>query len=263
MTTTRTRYPAQLHITPAAEANWVQLNNRRPPFSNVHARRALAYALDRERMVAHEGGTDIAGATCQLLPPGLPGYKPYCPFTAGPQTGHWTAPDLARARAEVARSGTRGARVRMITTDQTPDFGKHNLEAAATLRRLGYRVSVRHFATDDKFFAALYTDRNIDAAVSGWSQDYPAPSNFFGAINCPNTPAFCSKAYQQQIARASAAASASGSNDPWVKLDRNVTDRAIVVPFLNLKAIDFVSKRVGNYQHHPEFDLLIDQLWVR
>lgn len=37
----------------------------------------------------------------------------------------------------------------------------------------------------------------------------------------------------------------------------------MAVPFLNLKATDFVSKRVGNYQHHPEFDLLIDQLWVR
>jgi hypothetical protein len=35
------------------------------------------------------------------------------------------------------------------------------------------------------------------------------------------------------------------------------------VPYLNLKANDFVSKRVGNYQHHPTFGRLIDQLWVR
>jgi hypothetical protein len=28
-------------------------------------------------------------------------------------------------------------------------------------------------------------------------------------------------------------------------------------------ATDFVSKRVGNYQFHPLWGLLIDQLWVR
>jgi hypothetical protein len=30
-----------------------------------------------------------------------------------------------------------------------------------------------------------------------------------------------------------------------------------------VKAVDFVSKRLGNYQRHPEFGLLIDQVWVR
>jgi YVTN family beta-propeller protein len=264
MATARTRYPAQVHITPAPKTDWVLVNTQRPPFSNVHARRALAYALDRGRMVTSQGGTDVAAPTCQLLPPGLPGYKPYCPFTAGPQTGHWTAPDLAQARAEVAGSGTRGARVRVITTDQSPDFGEQNLEVAATLRKLGYRVSVKHFATDNGYFGAMVNDsRHIDAAVSGWIQDYPAPSNFFSGANCPNSPFFCSKAYAHQIAHTSAAAAASGSNGPWTKLDREVTDRALLIPFLDGKAIDFVSKRVGNYQHHPEFDLLIDQLWVR
>jgi YVTN family beta-propeller protein len=262
LATARTRYPAQVHATPAPSTNWVILNTERLPFSNVHARRALAFALDRAQMVANEGGSDLATPTCQFLPPGIPGYKPYCPFTAGPQTGRWTAPDLSRAREEVTRSRTRGARVSVITTDQNANFGKQNLMVAATLRELGYRVSVKHYATDNAFFSATSSDaRRIDASVSGWSQDYPAPANFFSALQCPTEP-YCHPAVDRQIARASAAAAATGSNDPWTQLDRGATWAAYYVPFINPKAVDFVSKRVGNYQHHPVFDLLIDQLWV-
>src|SRR5262249_39842858 len=108
--TARTQYPAQLHVTPAPQTNWVTLNTSKPPFGNAHARRAVAYALDRGRMVALQGGADVATVTCQILPPGLTGYEPYCPFTAGQQAAHWTAPDVARAHAELARSNTRGAR---------------------------------------------------------------------------------------------------------------------------------------------------------
>ncbi len=68
---------------------------------------------------------------------------------------------------------------------------------------------------------------------------------------------------RRQTTDAAAAATATGSNEPWIKLDRTVTDSAVVMPFLNLKATDFVSKRVGNYQHHPTFDLLTSQLWVQ
>ena len=49
----------------------------------------------------------------------------------------------------------------------------------------------------------------------------------------------------------------------WKALDRSATDRAFFVLFFNPKAIDFVSKRLENYQHHPEFGLLIDQVWLR
>jgi YVTN family beta-propeller protein len=262
--TARTRYPAQLHVTPSAETNYVVLNLHRLPFNSALAREALAFALDRAHMLGNAGGSDLAKTTCQLLPPGLPGYKPYCPFTVRPGTGTWTAPDLQRAHELVARSGTRGAHVHVITTDQTRDFGKHDLEVAATLRKLGYQVSVKHYPTDAEYFATLYSKGNsFDAAVSGWAQDYPAPSNFFSALSCTNSASTCNPALDRQIAGVSAASTASGSNDGWTTLDRSVTDRAFIIPFINLKATDFVSKRLENYQHHPEFGLLIDQVWLQ
>jgi hypothetical protein len=32
---------------------------------------------------------------------------------------------------------------------------------------------------------------------------------------------------------------------------------------VNRRSVTLVSKRVGNYQHHPMWGTLLDQLWVR
>jgi uncharacterized protein (DUF2164 family) len=31
----------------------------------------------------------------------------------------------------------------------------------------------------------------------------------------------------------------------------------------NRRNVDFVSKRVGNYQYNPKWGVLLDQLWVK
>jgi peptide/nickel transport system substrate-binding protein len=49
----------------------------------------------------------------------------------------------------------------------------------------------------------------------------------------------------------------------WAHIDHELTDAAPWIPLSSGRALDFVSKRVGNFQFHPEWSLLFDQLWVR
>lgn len=49
----------------------------------------------------------------------------------------------------------------------------------------------------------------------------------------------------------------------WAEADREFTDQAPVVSFVNPSEWDFVSHRAGNYQYNPQLGVLIDQLWVR
>jgi peptide/nickel transport system substrate-binding protein len=109
-----------------------------------------------------------------------------------------------------------------------------------------------------------------------WYADYPAPSNFIDALlTCrafvPNSPlningaAFCRPTLDRRIRRASALqASAPGAaGQLWALLDREITDQAPWLPLYNPQVLVALSPRVGNYQYHPFWQLLLDQLWVR
>ena len=39
--------------------------------------------------------------------------------------------------------------------------------------------------------------------------------------------------------------------------------QAPYVPTYNRKTVDFLAKRVGNYQYNPQWGALLDQLWVK
>jgi peptide/nickel transport system substrate-binding protein len=49
----------------------------------------------------------------------------------------------------------------------------------------------------------------------------------------------------------------------WHTIDREVADQAPMVFLENERGLDFVSRRVGNYQYNPQWHVLLDQLWVR
>jgi DNA-binding SARP family transcriptional activator/ABC-type transport system substrate-binding protein len=117
----RARYPERFHPWAIPTTDFFQFNLTLPPFDDVRVRRAFNLALDRRKIVRLYGGPDIAAPTCQVLPPGIPGYRPYCPYTRNPgPSGHWNGPDLARARRLVAASGTRGARVTLWAQQGDP-----------------------------------------------------------------------------------------------------------------------------------------------
>ena len=118
-----TRFSALVHNFPETETDFLQFNTTVAPFNDVRVRQALNLAIDRQAVARLYGGTIAASPTCQILPPGVLGYKRYCPYTFSPTSnGRWRAPDLARARRLVAASGTRGDRVTVwgSTDDPTP-----------------------------------------------------------------------------------------------------------------------------------------------
>jgi peptide/nickel transport system substrate-binding protein len=251
------------------------LNTRVPPFNDVRARQAVSYALDREKLAQIHGGQKTAQVTCQLLPPNFPGYRPYCPFTADASAGGaWSAPDLVSARELVRQSGTAGARVTFWGWN-APAAAKEVDLARSLFRQLGYRVSVKIFPDINAYFDALASSPPIrlpQGAINGWFADYPAASNFFGIISCTtagnpatNPSGFCSRDLDAKVKHASVlqAQDQDVAAKLWAEVDRDVTKLAPVIPTYTPRNVDLVSKRVGNYQHHPLFGVLLDQLWVR
>jgi peptide/nickel transport system substrate-binding protein len=245
------------------------LNTRKRPFSDVGARRALAYAIDRNRLAMLAGGELVARPTCQVLPPTVPGYRPYCPYTVNPSAGMWVGPDLAQARHLVAASHTVGERVVIAVPPDDPDEQRLAGYISRVLKQLGYRASVRIEA--DIFGAMLAPDSDVDAMRVGWLQDYAAPSNFVEPLfTCAanqeggvNVSQFCSRRLDTLVSRARATSDVAAVVGAWARIDRLLVDEAPAVPLYALRQADFVSKRVGNYVFNPQFGVLLDQLWVR
>jgi peptide/nickel transport system substrate-binding protein len=268
-----TRYTSQLHSGPIGATIALTLNTRVPPFNNLDARRALNYALDKNTVVALNGGPQTAQPTCQILPPTMPGYVPYCPYTLHPSRGGvWTAPDLARAQQLVRISGTRGDKVTVPSFQQGPTARY----VASVLDRLGYRASVRLFTDGiaSLIFQADSRDRP-QLGFFGWFQDYPAPYDFIQLLTCgsftpgtglnSNWAEFCHSRIDTQVHQALAvqAQGLGAAAHRWTAIDHELVDQAPWVPLYTPRDWTVLAARVGNYQFHPYWNLLIDQLWVR
>jgi peptide/nickel transport system substrate-binding protein len=264
----RTRYASQLHVTPRAGGFFLALNTKRPPFDEIRARRAVAFAVDRARLVQGVGGNDIAATTCQLLPQGLAGYRRYCPHTVRPTDGGpWAGPDLERARDLVAQSGTKGMQVDVLGVGGKGFFPALTTVLHDTLQQLGYRTSLQRKPDLDSYFPAMYAGAaRVEAALQGWFIAYPAPGGFLpGLLSCDGAPYACNDpAIDRKIRRVIELETRNphAANEAWSRLDRDVVDNAFMIPVITVNAIDFVSKRVGNYQRHPVYGILISQLWV-
>jgi peptide/nickel transport system substrate-binding protein len=267
------QHASQLHSNPAPNIQALFLNTRVPPFNSLDARRAFNFAVDRAAATNAQGGPSLAQPTCQVLPPNILGYRPYCPYTAGStKSGTWTAPDLAKAKALVARSGTRGMKVTLWAWSQAIPFNK---VAKKALLALGYHVIVKPVGDGARYYAAISDSRKrAQIGFAGWESLTPA-SFLVQLFSCQaflprnpnniNVTEFCDPRIDRQMRRAQAEqlTDPAGSRALWQRIDREVTDASPWVTLIASKDVNFLSKRVGNYQWSPSNGMLIDQLWVR
>ena len=271
------QFKDQVHVNPLTADWYMALNTKTAPFNNLKARQAINFAADRNAYVKIGGGTSLAVPTCQILPPNFPGYKPYCPYTAGSDHTKWTAPDIAKAKQLVQQSGTAGMKV--VVNSATDETSKAlALQMVSDLNKIGYKASTQLLTGSIQYAFVQNSNNNKkwQVAWSAWYQDYPVPSDFLnvllgcgsihpGSDASPNIAAFCDQAIQAKMTQASSMqlTNLAGANDLWAQVDHEVTDQAPWVDLYNPKQIDFLSKRVGNYQWNPQWYILIDQLWVQ
>ena len=135
-------------------------------------------------------------------------------------------------------------------------------------KQLGYQVTLdRRGPSDFPDGPPSWTDpARTQIWLVGWGADYLAPANFLGLFKCDSGSlnSYCDPEFDRTFDHAlelqvtdPAAALAE-----WAALDRWVVDLAIMAPLGNSDAV-FVSKQVGNYQFHPAYGSLLDQMWVQ
>ena len=271
LTALATGNAGQLYTSAIPVLDYVFLNVRTPPFDDPRVRRALNYAVDRREITRLAGGPDLAQPTCQLLPPGFPNYRPSCPYTLHPNPGGgWSAPDLERARRLIEQSGTKGTRVTVWINREKRAMARYFV---LLLRELGYHSSLRVFPDYGTYRTAMARSRTPpQMGIDGWIANAATPSNFTPPFRCAaiaprsfyneNLARFCDRRLESRI-EAALAARGPRADALWRNVYRDIEAAAPAVPLVNRRTITLVSKRVGNYQHHPVWTTLLEQLWIR
>jgi peptide/nickel transport system substrate-binding protein len=269
------KYEKQLHVNPLLATEYMALNTNVPPFDNLKARQAVNFATDHNALVKIYGGPQLATPTCQVLPPNFPGYKPYCPYTANPGSGKWTAPDMAKAQQLVQESGTKGMRVKVNsdTTDVHKAVGEYFV---GLLDKLGYKASPQFLSADIQYPYVQNSKNKVQIGWSDWFADYPAASDFLDILlgcgsfhpnsnSSPNIAQFCDKGIQSQMQKASTTAleDTNAANAIWQQVDKATVDQAPWIPIVNPKMLDFTSKRVKGFQFSPQWYFLLAQASVQ
>ena len=269
------KYAKQVHIEPLFAFFYVSMNTNLAPFDNVKVRQAVNFAIDRRATVNFYGGSRLATPTCQILPPGFPGYQTFCQYTKDPGKT-WSAPDLARAKQLMQDSGIKpGQQVTLVTNDRAVNRAI-GVYLQSVLKELGFDASVKSLSPNIQFTYIQNTNNKVQISLTDWYQDYPAPSDFLyvllgcanfhpGSDSSINTAGFCNQAIEAQMQQAlkTAVADQPAADEMWAKIDKEVMEQAPVAPLFTPKHLDFVSKRLGNYTYSDQLHMIFSKAWVQ
>ena len=252
-------YATQVHVNPALALWFLPMNIHERPFDDERVRRAVNLAIDRDAAVKLFGGPRLATPSCQILPPGLPGYEPYCPFKR----------DLAAAQALVRQSGTAGMRVVLVidTSAVQRAIGTYVL---SVLQQLGFDARLRVLSGNLQFTYIQNTSNHVQISLTPWYADYPGATDFLpllfgcasyhpGTDGSINFSGLCDEALDARMQ----AVADSGDPAGWAAIDREITGRSLYAVLFNPRYLDFTSRRVEGFQYHEQDHWLLSEARLR
>ena len=160
-----------LYPRPSTTIFYLGINNRFPPFDNLLVRQALAYAIDKERIVEqfYPEGSTVAD---QFMPPTIFGY------TSEVRTRSY---DPARARELLAQSGVElpirvALNYRNVARGYLPEPVAVVNEIQRELSEVGVEVTPNEM--ESGAFLDASTAGELPLFLLGWLPDYPDATNY-------------------------------------------------------------------------------------
>jgi oligopeptide transport system substrate-binding protein len=170
-------------------------NTNKPPLDDVRVRRALAMAVDRERLtntVLH--GTNMPAYS--ITPPGTLGYQP-------PQVFNY---DVRKARQLLAEAGYPGGEgwPGLEITYNTSESHQKIAVALQQMWKDALNIDITLANQEWKVYLDSVDQMNFQMARRGWVGDYVDPNNFLDLFLCAggnNNTGFCDPDYDDMILR--------------------------------------------------------------
>ena len=174
-----------------------------------------------------------------------------------------------RARRLVAASGTRGQSVTVVGIHRDLPGTRWRLRGLAP-EEPGLQSSLREHRTETSTTprSRIRGGGSRRGSAAGYRTTHPRPTSSPGSspvARARTTRSSAAGASTREIARALSLQTTDpgAASRLWSKVDHDVVDKAPWLFLQNPLTLVLVSRRVGNYQHNPQWGALLDQLWVR
>jgi len=263
------QHRSQLQISPGAGDRYVAINNSDGPFRNVNLRKALWAATNREALDKLRGGKLVTDLMTHYLWSGVPGFEE-AGGVAGPKVDYNEHPqgDAAVAEKYMKLAGYpsgkyTGPETLQIVGDSSPPANNVAEAVNQTLKNLGFKTKlnlVEHTVMYSKYCGVV--SEKIDVCPNvGWIADFGDPqavldvpfngnlivkngtNSNWGLVNHPKINA--------AMEAAAKVVGEKARGEAWAKIDRELVEEAVVVPYEWSKEPNIESKDVAG----------VGQLW--
>ena len=251
----------QIDLADGLNTEYLWMNVRMKPFTDVRVRQAVAWALDRRAILKMWSGKgEIAG---EFLSPGMPGVQ---------RLGRYDGPDTARARALLREAGYPNG---FSTTLYGYMFEPSPRELALMQQQLatvGIRARLDVGETAGYTSMAGDTTRHIPFGIYSWYADYVDPSNFFDTLlnghrieprHNQNLGLFDDPWVNAEIERAMTIQDDQVRARLYTEIDQRVMDLAPVVPTIHIHESRLYSPRLGGWYRHVTHILKLEDLYLK
>jgi len=234
---------------------YYSMNIQRPPFNNIHVRKAFALSIDRDDLYRLFNGA--VPVSRSFIPKGLSGYNAKAGFGFHPRM----------ARKELQKAGYPGGKGLPRITLFFPTGTQSRILAVYMQHQfkkiLG--ISIRLRSLEWKVFLARLDARTPQIYQSGWMADYPDPNTFMtlmmtGSGN--NRTGWSNPAFDLLVNRAVSTSDISVRQHDYLEAQQILLREAIpVFPLAQGLTNLLVHKNVHGFWHDPLGNDHFEELW--
>jgi ABC-type transport system substrate-binding protein len=211
----------QLRRSDDLSVRYYGFDTTRPPFDDARIRRAVAMAVDWDRLVVLDDPRAVVATS--LVPAGI----------SGAGEGDFTpVHDPDAARAELAAAGFPGGAGLAPITMVTGGTGTDEAIAMELERELGLQVNVETMPFGD-YNQRLATDPPQIFSID-WIADYPHPNDFLGLLletgSASNTGRWSDPAYDAMLEAAASTSDPEEQAAAYAAAQRMIQEQAPVIP---------------------------------
>jgi peptide/nickel transport system substrate-binding protein len=235
---------------------FTSFDNSVKPFDNIHCRKAVMYAVDKEGLLRAYGGSSGGQIATNMMPPLIPGSKKIDLYEAKDKPNG----DIDKAKQELQECGQPNGFTTNISYRAEREAEKATAEALQqSLDKVGIKTELKAYPQSDygKLYAGkkdFSTKNKLGLRVYGWGSDWPDGFGFLSQItdsrvirdagntnfnvNDPEIDAMIDKALGELDEKA---------REPiWVDIDKKVMENAYYLPTVWARQLLYRPERLTN-----------------